>query len=177
MRALRSSEIILLVMTFIVIFTVVNVIMWNKHQAREKSATAKIAQLDEQLSSNLAYAPEQAFWLPKSDWLDANMPKMTDFGAEQSALLEYLQETARERGILLRSQTLQKPKDGSPFHKVVSVTIQSNGPDQAVYDWLSEMQSPEKFQYFSYLQLDEHAAAMPKREMDCRFTLSRWFLP
>lgn len=177
MRALRTSELILLGMTFFVVFTVVNVVMWKKHKEREKVAQARIAQLDEQLSSNLAYAPEQAYWLPKSDWLDSNMPKMTDFGAEQSALLEYLQRTARERGIRLHTQTLQKPKDGSPYHKVVSVTIQSNGPDQAVYDWLSEMQSPEMFQYFSYLQLDVYGAARPKREMDCRFTISRWFQP
>ncbi|MEZ5324522.1 MAG: hypothetical protein R3F19_05620 [Verrucomicrobiales bacterium] len=177
MRSLRTSESILLVLTFVVIFTVLNVIMWNKHKAREKEVKDKLSKLEDQLASNLAYAPEQAFWLPKDEWLDAHMPKMSDFGAEQSALLEYLQSTARERGIRLHTQTLQKPADGSKFHQVVSVTIQSNGPDQAVYDWLSEMQSPEKFQYFSYLQLDPYEAGRPKLEMDCRFTLSRWFQP
>jgi hypothetical protein len=177
MRTLRISEWILLILTFLVLFTVGNVILWNKHKEREKQVKAKLAKLEEQLASNLAYAPEQAFWLPKDEWLDANMPKMSDFGAEQSSLLEYLQATARDRGIRLKTQTLQKPADGSKFHSVVSVTIQSNGSDQAVYDWLSEMQSPEKFQYFSYLQLDTYDAGRPKLEMDCRFTLSRWFQP
>ena len=175
MRALRTSELILLVLTFLVIFSVANMIMWSKHKKRVAAAKAKITQLEDQLSSNMAYAPEEAFWLPKNEWLDATMPKMSDFGAEQSALLEYLQATARDRGIRLLNQTLLKPEGGSKFHSEVSVTIQSIGPDQAVYDWLSEMQSPEKFQYFKYLQLDPHFASRPKLEMDCRFTLSRWF--
>jgi hypothetical protein len=177
MRALRTSELILLVLAFLVVFTVVNVIMWNKHKLRTKTANDKITQLEEQLSSNMAYAPEEAFWLPKNEWLDATMPKMGDFGNVQSNLLEYLQQGSRERGIRLNNLTLLKPEGGSKFHREVSVTIQSIGPDQAVYDWLAEMQSPEKFQYFKYLQLDSHEASRPKREMDCRFTLSRWFQP
>ena len=96
MRTLRISEWILLILTFLVLFTVGNVILWNKHKEREKQVKAKLAKLEEQLASNLAYAPEQAFWLPKDEWLDANMPKMSDFGAEQSSLLEYLQATARD---------------------------------------------------------------------------------
>ena len=177
MRALRTSELILLVLTFVVIFTVVNVILWNKHKKRTGTVRTKITQLEEQLSSNMAYAPEEAYWLPKSEWLDANMPKLGDFGGAQSTLLEYLQESSRERGIRLTSVTLLKPEGGSKFHREVSVTIQSIGPDQAVYDWLAEMQSPEKFQYFKYFQLDVHEASRPKHEMDCRFTLSRWFQP
>lgn len=175
MRALRTSELILLLLTFVTIFAVGNAILWNKHKKRAKTASDKIAQLEEQLASNMAYAPEEAFWLPKDEWLDATMPKMLDFGTEQSALLEHLQKSASERGIRLRSQTLLKPEGGSNFHSEVSVTIQSIGPDQAVYDWISEMQSPEKFQFFKYLQFDRHEATRPRLEMDCRFTLSRWF--
>jgi Tfp pilus assembly protein PilO len=177
MRKLRTSEIILLLLTFVTIFTVVNVIVWKRYQKRITTAEDKIGTLEEQLQTNLALEQDKGFWDQRSAWLDGRMPRMGDFGDLQSRLLEDVQQAAADRGITFETQALNKPEGGSPYHREVSVTVLAEGPDQAIYKWLSEWQSPEKFQAIRSIRLFNDVGPQNEPQMDCQITLSRWYRP
>ena len=51
------------------------------------------------------------------------------------------------------------------------------GPDQAIYRWLAELQSPEKFQAIKFMQLYNDTGSNNEPQMDCKLTLARWYRP
>ena len=176
-RRLRTSEIILLLLTFVVIFGGGNIILYKKHKAKVDGAAKRIAELEEEIATHDVYLADQEYWAKKSQWLDEHMPVMGDFGELQSKLLDDLRETAAQRNITFEQQALDKPQGGSAFHQEVSVTVLVEGPDQAIYRWLADLQSPEKFQAIKFMQLYNDTGGSTEPQMDCKLTLARWFRP
>ena len=138
-----------------------------------RAAQEAIAKHEGDLAANLAAAGDVPFWEGRQGWLDAHLPAVSDAGAAQGDLLDYLRDTARQRGIRTDDPVLAKP-EGSSHYREVAVTIEAQGHDEAVFRWLAEMQSPEKFQVVKYLAL-EPDRGNPQPELECTVTLARWF--
>jgi hypothetical protein len=69
---------------------------------------------------------------------------------------------------------LLKP-EGGPHHRDLSVNLQITGPDNAVFHWLADLQSPEKFQLIKYLVLTPAQASPPR--MSGTVTVARLYKP
>lgn len=173
LRALKGSEKILLVVCGLLVLSFGNGFLWKDYSKRMKVATEAIATYEGDLVANAAAAGDMGFWEGRTAWLDANLPVVEDSGAAQGDLLDYLREGARERGIRTDDPVLAKPEGGSHYREV-AVTIEAQGPDEAVFRWLAEMQSPEKFQVLKYLALRPDRGN-PEPELECTLTLARWF--
>jgi len=65
--------------------------------------------------------------------------------------------------------------EGGPHHRELPISLQVTGPDNAVFRWIVDLQSPEKFQVIKYLLLTS-SSARPAR-MTCNVTVSRLFKP
>ena len=125
------------------------------------------------MATNEAAAGDLEFWEGRQAWLDQHLPSVGNAGKAQGELLDYLRETARKRGLRTDDPILAKAEDGGHYREVV-VTIEAQGPDEAVFRWLAEMQSPEKFQVVKYLSLGpDRGSAEP--ELECTVTLARWY--
>lgn len=148
--------------------------LWDDYNTRMATAQEKIETLSPKFSAALAAAGDAPFWKERQTWLDASMPVMGDSGQAHSSFLEHLQDTARERGLTLTSPVLLKPEGGS-HHRDLSVNLQITGPDNAVFRWLSELQSPEKFQLIKYLLLTPAQASPPR--MTGTVTVARLYKP
>jgi hypothetical protein len=151
--------------------------LWFFHDdytKRMAAAREKIENLGPRSAAAVAAASDAPFWKERQAWLDANMPAMGDAGMAHSNLLEQLQSTARERGLTLTSPVLLKPEAG-PHHRDLSVNLQISGPDNAVFRWLAELQSPEKFQLVKYLLLTPATATPPR--MSATVTVARFYKP
>lgn len=172
-RSLKRSEKVLLALCVTMVFSIGNLILWKRYSARLKAAKEAIEKLEGDRAANAAAATDEPFWQQRQEWLDSVMPPMSDSGEAQSALLQSIEESAAERRINTWRPTLLKPEDGSHHHEV-SVTLRAGGADQAVLRWLAEMQSPEKFQYIKYLQIERDSDG-PEPRMECTLTLARWF--
>ncbi len=148
----------------------------DDHFARRRSAARNtIDNLGPRSAAAVAAASDAPFWAERNAWLDASMPVIDNQGAAHSRLLEHLQSSARDRGLSLSSPVLLKP-ESSPHHIDLSVNLQISGPDHAVFRWLTELQSPEKFQLVKYLLLAPATAAAPPR-MNATITVARLFKP
>src|SRR5205814_3209376 len=131
------------------------------HHSRMLAAQEKIENLQSRYTAAVAASGDAPFWKERQAWLDATMPPMGDAGQAHSSFLEHLQKTARERGLTIAAPVLLKP-EGSPHHRELSISMQIAGPDSALFRWLADLQSPEKFQLVKYLLLTPGSASPPR---------------
>lgn len=173
-RSLTSSERRLLVICVSLVAIVVAFFIWRDHRARMTAAQEKIDNLQARFTAAVAAAGDAPFWKERQAWLEATMPVMGDTGQAHSSFLEHLQSTARERGLALTAPVLLKPEGGA-HHRELPISLQIGGPDAALYRWLAELQSPEKFQLVKYLLLTPVSARPPR--MTASVTITRLYKP
>lgn len=173
-RSLKKSEKLLLALCGGVVALVAGWFFWSDHTARIAAAQEKIENLAPRFTAAVAAAADAPFWQQRQTWLDATMPAMGDSGQAHSSLLEHLQTTARERGLALTAPVLLKPEAG-PNHRDLSINLQITGPDNALFRWIADLQSPEKFQLVKYLLLTPAAASPPR--MTASVTVARLYKP
>ena len=173
-RALTKSEKTLLALCLTVLVLVVGFFVWKNHRTRLAAAQEKIENLQSRFTAAVAASGDAPFWKERQAWLDATMPAMGDGGQAHSLFLEQLQSTARQRGLTITSPVLLKP-EGGPHHRDLSISLQITGQDNALFRWLADLQSPEKFQLVKYLLLTPVAGQPTK--MACNVTVARLFKP
>ena len=173
-RALTSSEKRLLILCVGVLASVGIFFAWRDHRARTVAAKDKIENLESRFTAAVAAAGDAPFWKERQAWLDKTMPVMGDSGQAHSSFLEHLQSTARERGLVVSSPVLLKPEGGA-HHRELPISVSVSGPDNALFRWLADLQSPEKFQTVKYLLLTS-ASAKPAR-MTASITVARLYKP
>jgi Tfp pilus assembly protein PilO len=173
-RALTRSEKTLFGLCVAVVVLVLAFFGWRDHRARTRAATEKIESLESRFTAAVAASADAPFWTERQAWLDATMPVMGDAGQAHSTFLEHLQETANQRGLRLTSPVLLKPESGA-HHRELPISLQITGPDNALFRWLADLQSPEKFQTVKYLLLTPAASARPR--MTASVTVARLYKP
>jgi Tfp pilus assembly protein PilO len=173
-RALTKSEKTLFALCICVVVLVVAFFAWRDHRARTIAAQQKIENLQSRFTAAVAASADAPFWKERQAWLDATMPVMGDSGQAHSAFLEYLQTTANQRGLRLTSPVLLKTEAG-PHHRELPISLQISGADNALFRWLAELQSPEKFQMVKYVLLTPAATSRPR--MTASVTVSRLYKP
>ncbi len=120
-------------------------------------------------------AAQAVIWAERMAWLDEELPEMPSRDQAQAALLEDMRATAKSFGLDIDGQSFVKPAS-TPHYQEVAVKMNLDGPERKVYQWLSGMQSPEKFQAIKFLQLrPEGRRSRP--EGDCNVIVARWFKP
>ena len=173
-RSLTKSEKTLFALCLAVLVLVVGFFVWKNHRTRLAAAQEKIENLQARFTAAVAASGDAPFWKERQAWLDATMPAMADGGQAHSIFLEQLQRTARQRGLTITSPVLLKP-EGGPHHRDLSISLQVTGQDNALFRWLADLQSPEKFQLIKYLLLTPVVGQPTK--MACNVTVARLFKP
>ena len=174
MRRLTPSEKRLTAVCIAVLVLVSTFFVWRDHRKRVAAAQEKIENLHTRFTAAVAAAADAPFWNERQAWLDASMPVMGDPGQAHSSFLEHLQATARERGLTIASPVLLKP-EGSAHHRELPISLAITGPDSALYRWLADLQSPEKFLLVKYLLLTPVSA--PPARMTGSVTVARIYKP
>ena len=163
------------------IIVVGNLVLYKQHKVEFQKAERILADLQLRRSNpNLTQAAstpstQAKVWKERMNWLDATMPTMTSKDQEQAKLLEMLRETALAHGLDIDGQSFMKP-GGSPHYKEVAVKINLDGPERKVFQWLSEIQSPEKFLAIKFIDLDPEMRS-PTLECNCNVIVAQWFKP
>lgn len=173
-RVLKKSEKILCALCGGVVLLVLLWLLGSEYSTRLAAAKEKIENLSPRFTAAVAASGDAPYWKERVAWLDATMPTMTDAGQAHSSLLEHLQTTARERGLTLTAPVLLKP-EAAPHHRELAVNLQITGPDNAVFRWLTELQSPERFQLVKYLLVTPTALSPPR--MIANVTVAKLFKP
>ena len=181
MRSLTRSEMVLLTLCGLAIIAMGNLVLYKKHKTEMQKAERILADLQLRRSNpNITQAAttpsaQAKVWEERMAWLDATMPSMTNKDQEHAKLLEKLRATALAHGLDIDGQSFMKP-GGSPHYQEVAVKINLDGPERKVFQWLSEIQSPENFLAIKFLELDPEMRS-PTLECDCNVIVAQWFKP
>ena len=178
MKGLNKREKVLLWGCFITVFAVFNFFAIKWAMGALSGGGSKIKDLKYQLGDAELVLLDAETWAIKNQWLGDSMPTLTAnaLGKAQGDLLQQLQDDAFQRKLKVDRQSLQEPKT-EPDYTEVSVRFEVRGDLEKVVEWLSTLQSPEKFVVIKYLELelDNRARDATEPQAKCEITIARWF--
>ena len=176
-RTLTDREKQLLLLCFGVLLLVAAMILVNVFIQNRSRLAAQITALQNQKKENEVWLGDQAFWEKRKVWLNEHMPTTDSLGRTQGLLLEELQNAALDRGIKVVQQTLLDPVTTADYREI-AVNLRLYGDQGAILQWLSTMQSPDKFQAIKALEFELDARSKEKTpQAQCNLTVARWFKP
>jgi hypothetical protein len=175
---LTSREKNLLLLCVGVLVFMALAIVANGFLGRRKIALQKIAKLQSEKTENDTWIKDREFWDKRRAWLAEKMPVTESLGRAQGQLLEDLNNETLELGIATDQQTLPPLAAPNENFREVTVTLRLRGDQITVLQWLSTLQSPEKFQALRQLELEIDTKSREKTpQVVCTLTLARWFKP
>ncbi len=181
MRALTRSEMVLIGLCFLSVFFVGHLIAFKNYQTEVKKREKVLADLETRgdnprLEKAKATPAAQAkIWEDRMTWLDKTLPVMPSRDQAQAKLLEDLRQSAKKYALDIDGLSFVKPAK-TPYYQEVAVKIHLDGPERKVYQWLSEIQSPSKFQAIKSLRMrPEGRRSRP--DGDCEIIIARLFKP
>ncbi|MCB1226138.1 MAG: hypothetical protein KDK99_10040 [Verrucomicrobiales bacterium] len=176
-RALSSREKRLLAACFIVLILMASIILARGFLDRRTALLSRISSLEEQQRENEMWLADRAFWVKRANWLEDTMPSTESLGRAQGQLLEEIQNAALDRKIKVEQQTLLEPETNGNYREV-AVSLRLYGEQTTVLQWLTTLQSPEKFQLIKELDFElDTRSREPKPQARCNLTVARWFKP
>ena len=179
MRGLTAREKVLLGACFLVVFLVVNAFAIRWAVKTLGGGKDSIPTLKNQLADYELWLEDSNTWAIRDDWLAKNMPILADgaTGKAQGDLLQELQDDLFQRKLKIDRQSLQEPKVEANYQEV-SVKFDIRGKADTVIDWLSTLQTPEKFVVIKYLELElDSRSRETEPQAVCEIIIARWFQP
>jgi hypothetical protein len=117
---------------------------------------------------------ERELWAKRDAALTARMPALGDPDVANKALRDAILDSAKKFTV-----TLEAPAPGLPVTREnyisLPVRIEAKAPWQAVFDFLRELQSPEKFIAIETCELQVNRE--DKTQLRASLTVAQWFAP
>lgn len=179
MRELTAREKILLGACFAVIFLVANGFAARSVVKNLRGSGDLITQLENELADHEMWLQDAEKADVRERWLAENLPSLADttLGKEQGDLLQAMQDDLFERKLKIEQQSLQDIVYDN-FYTEVAVRLTIRGEEAEVIEWLTTLQSPERFQVIKALELKiDLKSREPEPQAICQITIARWFFP
>ena len=117
---------------------------------------------------------ERELWSRRDAWLSEKMPVLGDPDVANKALRESILGTAKTHTV-----TLEAPAPGipttQPSHISLSVRLEAKAPWQAMFEFLHDLQGPEKFVAIENCELKVNRE--DKTQLRAGLTVAQWFAP
>lgn len=176
-RTLTPRERNLLLLCFGVLLLMGGMVAVNIFLQKRSAMNTKLTALENEKRENEVWVSDRAFWDKRKFWLDEHMPTTDSLGRTQGVFLEELQNAALDRGIKIVQQTLPDPVTTADFREI-AVSLRLYGDQSMILQWLSTMQSPDKFQAVKSLEFELDTRSKEKTpQAQCNLTVARWFKP
>lgn len=136
-------------------------------QVQLASTRAKIEMLKRRES-------ERELWAKRDALLNQKLPVLGDPDVANKALREIIVEAAKKHTV-----TIEAPTPGLPLNREnyssLPVKVEAKAPWQAVFDFLRELQAPEKFIAIESCELKVNRD--DKTQLRASLTVAQWFAP
>lgn len=180
MRPLTAREKWLLGLCFGVIFLVVNAFAARSVLKVLRGSDSTLATLKNEIADQGMWVEEMPKAEARENWLMENMPQLESasmLGKVHGELLQSLQDDLFDRKLKIEKQSMQDIETES-FYTEVAVRLTVRGEEKVIFEWLTTLQSPEKFQVIKAMEL-EHDTNSKEAEPQaiCQITIARWYAP
>jgi hypothetical protein len=115
---------------------------------------------------------ERELWSQREAWLNEKMPAIGDPDVANKALRESLMDIARKYIVTLNAPAPGIPTT-QPSHISLSVRIEASAPWPAMFDFLHDLQGPEKFVAIENCELKVNREN--KTQLRGSLTVAQWF--
>ena len=179
MRELTVREKVLLGACFGVIFIVANGFAARSILKNLSGGDSEIRNLKSELADYEMWLEDAPAAEAREKWLIEMMPRLgnSTLGKEQGDLLQALQDELFERKLTIDRQSLQDIEYNN-FYTEVAVRLEIEGDEAVVTEWLTTLQSPEKFQVIKSLEMElDLRSREAEPQAECEITVARWFVP
>ena len=178
MRGLSKRETRLLLLCFLTIFVMANLFAGRAIFKVLGGSKTQIDDLKGEVAENRMWLEEKDDWDRRREWLDARMlAPITSVGGAQGELIESLQKGVFDRTLKIERQSLLEPVT-TQFYDEVAVNLRVRGEEAKITEWLSTLQSPEKFQVLKTLKLaPDPKSKETEPQAICDVTVARWHAP
>lgn len=177
MSSLSQREKFLLLICFLVVFTMVNAFAVHYILKNWKDRGPEIAALESKLADLELWLDDLDSAQAREVWLARNIPQEVSMTKAQGDLLQFLQDDLFQRKIQIEKQSLLEP-DLNDDYQSVAVSLKIRGPEKNVIEWLTTLQGAEKFQVIQRLQLSlDRKSKAEEPQSVCDIVLARWFAP
>lgn len=179
MRSLTTREKWMLGGCFAVIFLAANGFAARYIVKNLKGSSGQVSALDSQIKDAEMWLVDAEKADVRERWLDETMPRAEGgrLTKELGDLLQELQDQLFERKIKIEQQSMQEVLQEN-FYSEAAVRLTIRGDQAQVIEWLTELQSPEKFVVIKSLELkiDGNSKEIEPQSI-CQITVARWFSP
>jgi lipid A disaccharide synthetase len=115
---------------------------------------------------------ERELWEKRDQWLNTKMPRLGDADVANKALRESILAIAKTHTV-----TLEAPAPGvpatQPSHISLSVRLEAKSPWQAMFNFLYDLQGPEKFVAIESCELKMNRE--DKTQLRASLSVAQWF--
>tara|TARA_R110002096_G_scaffold196404_9_gene379275 strand:- start:1420 stop:2016 length:597 start_codon:yes stop_codon:yes gene_type:complete len=178
MQALKTREKILLGICVGTIFLIANGFVARSIVSKLGGGSGKIRVLENELADYEMWLDDAPKAESREKWMQGVMPRLSStLGKEQGDLLQELQDELLDRKLKIEQQSLQDIVYEN-FYTEVAVRLTIRGEEAVVTEWLTTLQSPEKFQVIKSLELKiDLKSKEPEPQAICQITIARWLDP
>jgi len=177
MKSLKRSEKRLLLLCFLTVFMVANLFLLRGIVASVSGDKYELSRLAGELESDNVWIGDEEYWRGNGDWIDTNIPSLSNAGTAGSELLGFVQKAGEDRLFTIESQTLRDPRS-TPHYQAVVADFKIRGELPKVLEWLTRLQQPDAFLSLRRLRIVKDTRAVSDVAVArCEFTLERWFRP
>ncbi len=172
--AMNQREKFLLTVTAVVIGVLVNFYLIKFFIASRADLTRQLAGTQVKIDTLKKRETERDLWAKRDALLDQKLPVLGDPDVASKALRESLLEIAKKNSVILEAPAPGTPVN-HPTHISLGVKFDAKAPWEAMFNFLYEVQSPEKF--IAIENCDLKVNREDKTQLRATLTIARWYAP
>jgi hypothetical protein len=171
---LNQREKTLFIATLTVIAVVVNIFLIKFFITNQATLRTQLGSTRAKVETLKQRESERDLWAKRDALLTNKMPSLGDPDVANKALRETILDTAKKYTV-----TLDAPAPGLPTTREnyisLSVKLDAKAPWQAIFDFLRDLQSPDKFIVIESCELKVNRD--DKTQLRASLTVAQWFAP
>ena len=169
---MNKREKSMLAVTAIVIGVLLNFYLIKFFLSNRAMLTQKLAMTQVKIDTLKKRETERNLWAKRDALLNEKMPVLGDSDVASKEMREAILEIAKKHTV-----TLEAPAPGTPVnlpgHIALGVKFDAKGSWEGVFNFLLELQGPEKFTAIENCEIKVHE----KSQIRATLTIVRWYAP
>lgn len=174
LATMNKREKFLVTLTAVVIGVLVNFYLIKFLLSTRADLTRQYAVTQGKTNTLKKRETERELWAKREAWLDVKLPVLGDSDVASKALRESVLEIAKKNGVILEAPAPGTPVN-LPGHTSLGVKFDVKAPWEAMFNFLYELQGPEKF--IAIENCDLKVNREDKTQLRATLTIARWYAP
>ena len=171
---MNKREKFLLTLTVVVVGVLVNFYLIKFFLSKRSDLVRQLAMTQGKIDTLKKRESERELWARRDAWLNEKLPVLGDDDVASKEFRESILDLAKKYTVTLESPAPSKPVT-LPGHISLAVKFDAKGAWGAMFDFLHELQGPEKFIAIESCEIKVNKE--DKTQLRATLKIARWYAP